>query len=94
MTELIVAAEIHWVDVGNPRPLKDTVTEAQVNLQQSQSDVPGQNVVADKGYNSSPVVETFAEHTPFRTYIVSGRLKTGHSRAPQNQPGDCCEKGW
>jgi hypothetical protein len=25
---------------------------------------------------------------------VSGRLKTGHPRAPQNQPGDCCEKGW
>jgi hypothetical protein len=26
--------------------------------------------------------------------IFSVRLKTGHSGARQNQPGDRCEKGW
>jgi transposase len=85
-TELIVSAEIHWVDVGNPRPLKDTVTEAQVNLQQSQSDVHGQNVVTDKSYNSSPVVETFAKHTPFRTYIPERQLPARQTHCWTDKP--------
>ena len=53
--------------MGDRQTLEDTVNKAQVNLQQAQSDVNVEDVVADKGYYSAAVVETFAEQTPYRT---------------------------
>jgi hypothetical protein len=35
------------------------------------------DVVADEGYYSAAVVETFAEQTPYRTYIPEPKLPAG-----------------
>ena len=40
------------------------------------------------------MAEPGSKLTSLVSHFVSGRLKTGHPGAPQNQPGDCCEKGW
>jgi transposase len=73
-TELIVAAEILQVDVGNSHALEDFAYKAHVNLKKSKSDVDVHDVVADKGYYSAAVIETFAEPTPFRTYVPEQKL--------------------
>lgn len=69
-TEMILSAEIYHADTGDTVTLEDSVRTAQVNLQESGSDVQIEDAVADKGYYSTEVVTTFAEHTPYRTYIA------------------------
>jgi transposase len=85
-TEMIVAAEIYPANVGDRQTLEDTVNKAQVNLQQAQSDVDVKDVVADKGYYSAAVVETFAEQTPYRTYIPEPKLPAGQTHCWTDKP--------
>ncbi|MFM8582270.1 MAG: transposase, partial [Planctomycetaceae bacterium] len=76
-TEMILAAEIYPANAGDRQTLEDTVLKAQVNLQQAKSDSEIRDVVADKGYYSAAMHETFAEPTPCRTYIPERNLPVG-----------------
>jgi len=85
-TEIIVAAEIYYGDEGDSRTLEDTVQTAQANLLESGSDVQVEDVVADKGYHSAATLETFAEETPYRTYIPEPRLPEGQTHTWTDKP--------
>ena len=86
--EMIVAAEIYHADLGDTCTLEDTVQTAQVNLQESGSDVQIKNVVADKGYHSAEGLATLAEETPFRTYIPEPRLPAGRKHHWTDKPAE------
>jgi hypothetical protein len=85
-TEMIVAAEVYHADQGDTRTLEDTVHAAQANLQESGSDVPVRDVVADKGYHSAAVLEDLAEQTPYRTYIPEPQLPAGRTHTWTDKP--------
>jgi hypothetical protein len=81
---MIVAAEVYPANVGDRPTIGDTVNKGQFNLQQAQSDVDVEDVVADKGCYSAAVVEAFADQTPCRPCMpepVSWRFKTGQGIA-------------
>lgn len=88
-TEMIVAAEIYPADHGDACTLEDTVQTAQLHLRQAGSDVIVRDTVADKGYHSAETLDTFAEHTPFRTYIPEPQLPAGQQRKWIGKPA-----GW
>ncbi|MFN5530386.1 MAG: transposase [Planctomycetaceae bacterium] len=44
------------------------------------------DVVADEGYYSAAVVETFAEQTPYRTYIPEQKLPAGQTHCWTDKP--------
>lgn len=85
-TEMIVSAEIYYGDEGDARTLEDTVQMAQANLIESGSDVQVEDVAADKGYHSAATLETFAEETPYRTYIPEPRLPEGQTHTWTDKP--------
>jgi transposase len=85
-SEMIVAAEIYFGDQGDRQTLEDTVNTAQLHLHESGSDVEVQEVVADKGYHSNEVLETFAEETPYRTYIPEPKLPAGRKHVWTDKP--------
>jgi IS5 family transposase len=85
-TEMIVAAEIYFGDQADTQTLEDTVHTAQHHLHASGSDVEVQDVVVDKGYHSAEVLETFAEETPYRTYIPEPKLPAGRRRVWTDKP--------
>ena len=85
-TEMILAAEIYPANAGDRQTLEDTVFKAQVNLQQAKSDTEIRDVVADKGYYSAAVLETFAEQTPYRTDIPEPNLPAGRTHCWTNKP--------
>jgi len=85
-SEMIVAAEIYFGDQGDRHTLEDTVSTAQLHLHDSGSDVDVEEVVADKGYHSNDVLETFAAETPYRTYIPEPKLPEGRKRVWTDKP--------
>jgi hypothetical protein len=85
-TEMIVSAEIYHANEGDTHTLEDTVQLAQVNLQESGSEVWIEDVVGDKGYHSVATLETFAEQTPYRTYIAEPKLPAGKKRIWVDKP--------
>ncbi len=85
-SEMIVAAEIYLATQDDRRTLEDTVNTAQVNLRESGSDVEVEDVVADKGYHSNEVLETFAAETPYRTYIPEPKLAEGRTHTWTDKP--------
>lgn len=85
-TEMIISAEIYHADQGDTHTIEDTVRLGQVNLEDAGSDGEVQDVVGDSGYHSAETLETFANATPFRTYIVQPRLPAGKSRTWTDKP--------
>lgn len=85
-TEMIVAAEIYFGNQADTHTLEDTVNTAQVHLHESGSDVEVKEVVVDKGYHSAEVLETFAEETPYRTYIPEPKLPAGQQHVWTDKP--------
>lgn len=85
-TEMIVAAEIYHADQADTQTLEDTVRTAQINVEAAGSDVQVTDVVADKGYHSAENLETFAEETPYRTYIPEPKLPAGRQRKWTDKP--------
>jgi len=85
-TDMIVAAEIYHADQSDTFTLEDTVNAAQLHLHESGSDVDVTDVVADKGYHANDVLETFAEETPYRTYIPEPKLPAGRERVWTDKP--------
>jgi transposase len=87
-TELILSAEIYYADEGDTHTIEDTVQLAQVNLQESGSEGWIEDAVADKGYHSAKTVTTFAEETPYRTYIAEPKLPAGKSHIWIDKPSE------
>jgi transposase len=85
-TEMILSAEIYHADAGDTLTLEDSVRMAQVNLQESGSNVQIEDAVADKGYHSAETMTTFAEHTPYRTYIAEPKRPAGKKRIWTDKP--------
>lgn len=85
-TDMIVSAEVYFGTQSDRQTLEDTVNTAQLNLQQSGSDVEVKEAVADKGYHSAEVLETFAEETPYRTYIPEPNLPAGRKHVWTDKP--------
>jgi transposase len=85
-TEMIVAAEIYHADQSDTCTLEDTVNTAQLHLHESGSDVEVKDVVVDKGYHSNEVLQTFAEETPYRSYIPEPKLPAGRQRVWTDKP--------
>jgi len=85
-TEMIVAAEVYHANQGDTHTLEDTVVAAQTNLHESGSDVQIDDVVGDKGYYSAETMETFAENTPYRTYIPEPQLSAGRKHTWTDKP--------
>ncbi len=83
---MIVAAEIYHADQSDTFTLEDTVNTAQLHLHESGSEVEVQDVVVDKGYYSNELLETFAEETPYRTYIPEPKLPAGRQRVWTDKP--------
>jgi hypothetical protein len=87
-TEMIISAEIYHANEGDTQTIEDTVRLGQVNLQDAGSDVQIRDVVGDSGYHSAEILETFANETPFRTYIVEPKLPAGKSRTWIDKPAE------
>ena len=87
-TEIILSAEVYHADIGDTQTLEDTVQTAQTNLQESGSKVWIEDVVADKGYHSAEILTTFAEETPYRTYIPEPQRKAGQTRTWTDKPSE------
>jgi hypothetical protein len=87
-TEMIISAEIYHASRGDTQTIEDTVRLGQVNLQDGGSDVQIRDVVGDSGYHSAEILETFANATPFRTYIVEPKLPAGKSRTWIDKPAE------
>jgi hypothetical protein len=85
-TEMILSAEIYHANQGDTQTIEDTVRLGQVNLEDSGSDVQIRDVVGDSGYHSAEILQTFANATPFRTYIVEPKLPRGKSRTWTDKP--------
>lgn len=85
-TEMILSAEIYFADEGDTHTIEDTVQLAQVNLREAGSVVMVRDVVGDKGYHSAKTLATFAEETPYRTYIAEPKQPAGQSRIWTDKP--------
>jgi transposase len=85
-TEMIVSAEVYYADEGDTHTLEDTVRMAQVNLEESGSEVHVEDAVGDKGYYSAGTLAAFAEDTPYRTYIAEPKLPAGQTHTWTDKP--------
>lgn len=96
-TEMIVAAEIYPATADDRATLEDTVHQAQLNLEAAGSEVVVKELVADSGYHSNEVLETLANETGHRTYIVEPQLPVGRRRRwtdkpPEQQAATCANR--
>ncbi len=85
-TEMIISAEVYHANHGDTQTIEDTVRLGQVNLEDSGSEVQIRDVVGDSGYHSAEILDTFANQTSCRTYIVEPRLPAGKSRTWTDKP--------
>ena len=74
-TNIILSANVYHADEHDAATLEDSVQQAQANQADAGSDARIADVAADKGYHSAATVTTFAEHTPYRTYIPEQQRK-------------------
>ena len=74
---LIVAGEIYAADKSDTATLEDSVHAAQTNLTEAEIDAKITEVVADKGYHSTDLMDKLAQRTQYRTYIAEPKTSTG-----------------
>lgn len=74
-SDIILAAEVYHADQGDTHTLEDSVNHAQTNQREAGSDVPIEDVAADKGYHGAETLTEIREHTPYRTYIPEPERK-------------------
>jgi transposase len=83
-TEAILAAEIYHADFGDTHTLEDSLHTAQINLEETGSEVEIRDAAADKGYHSNGTITELDEHTTFRSYIPEPESK--HNRVWTDKP--------
>ena len=86
-TEMIVAAEIYHADQArHAHAGRQRATGADSICRKRAARWRCEDVVADKGYHSNEVLETFAEETPYRTYIPEPELPEGRQHVWTDKP--------
>jgi transposase len=73
-TDLVLSAEVHRADRGDPETLLEAVIGAQLNMMLSQSEAVIQDAAADKGYHSTENVAVL-EGLSVRAYIPEKQLR-------------------
>ena len=76
-SDLILAGEITQADQGDTTTLEDSVHVAQANLTEAQVAAQIQEVVADKGYHSTDLLDKLGQRTNYRSYIAEPKSPTG-----------------
>jgi transposase len=76
-SDLILAGEVTHADQSDTSTLEDSLHSAQTNLTQAQSDITIEEVVADKGYHSTDLLDKLNQHTNYRSYIAEPKSPTG-----------------
>jgi transposase len=74
-TNMLLAANIYHADEHDTMTLEDSVHQAQANQMDAGSEARIADVAADEGYHAAETLATFAEHTPYRTYIPEPQRK-------------------
>ena len=67
-SEILVSASVHPADRGDTKTLPDSLVRAQANLEQAQTGIAIEEVVADKGYHAAGMLE-WCTRMGVRTYI-------------------------
>jgi transposase len=73
-SDLVLAAEIYPADQADTDTLADSVIQAQINLDEAQTETQIEEVAADKGYHAAQTLELAAD-LGWRTYIPEPRRK-------------------
>jgi transposase len=71
-SEIVVAAEVYAGDQADTDTLPDSLLQAQVNLNEAQSDVRIEEAAADKGYHAAHTLE-LCQWMGVRTYVPEPR---------------------
>lgn len=74
---LVLAGEVYAADKGDTSTLEDSVHAAQTHLSESEIEAKIEEVVADKGYHSTDLMDKLAQRTQYRTYIAEPKTSTG-----------------
>lgn len=83
-TELILAAEVYYADAGDAGTIGPTISQAQDNLIQIESDAGIEEAVADKGYAANETLAELEFTEGLRTYIAEP--KCAHRRNWKDKP--------
>jgi transposase len=83
-TELILAAEVYLADQGDADTIGSTISAAQDNLIQAESDANIQEAVADKGYHKNETLADLEFTEGLRTYVAEP--KQTYRRNWKNKP--------
>ncbi|MCA9412731.1 MAG: transposase [Candidatus Omnitrophica bacterium] len=73
-TDLVLSAEVHRADRGDPDTLVQAIVGAQMNLMSSGGEAVIRDAAADKGYHSADNLEILDRHS-VRTYIPEKKLR-------------------
>jgi len=71
-SELVVAAEVYSGDQSDTDTIADSLLQAQVNLNEAESDVQIEEAAADKGYHAAHTLE-LCQWMGVRTYVPESR---------------------
>jgi transposase len=74
-TELVLAAEVHAADQGDPETLVKSLDQAQDNIDLVEGETDIGDVVADKGYHKTETIADVSEERGVRTYIPEREQK-------------------
>jgi transposase len=85
-TELILAAEVYPADAADVDTIGPSLSQAQDNLLQAESDAQIEEAVADKGYSKNETLAELEFTEGLRTYIAEP--KQTQRRNWQNKPGE------
>jgi len=85
-TELILAAEVYHADQGDADTIGPSISAAQDNLIQADSDANIEESVADKGYHKNETLADLEFTEGLRTYIAEP--KQTHRRNWKNKPAE------
>ena len=85
-TELILAAEVYHADQADVDTIGPSLSQAQDNLIQVESDAEIEEAVADKGYSANETLAELEFTEGWRTYIVEP--KHAHRRNWKNKPDE------
>jgi len=88
-TELILAAKIYPADAADVDTIGPSLSQAQDNLLQAESDAEIEEAVADKGYSKNETLAELEFTEGLRTYIAEP--KQTQRRNWQNKPDEQCQ---
>ena len=85
-TELILAAEVYHADTADVDTIGPSISQAQDNLLQAESDAQLEEAVADKGYSKNETLAELEFTEGLRTYIAEPQHT--HRRNWKNKPAE------